>query len=397
MTGEGFYITLLSNSSFHLFPENRTSKFKVHLNKEVILDGDWSVALAEIIYPNTIINVSEGNQKISVKYSREYYDRNSGDVFRSTKSFTFKIKIGYYSSIKKLISAVNEAFKKYLNCHLFESEVTEENYVCVDQDGSKLAVYQLNSIKSGFVSFYEPSEGNETSQSNKNLDVVTEDVKLSDADDGNLKEVSTDTDSEEIYINTTQDVERTIDKRATPDKAGYVLFTETQNEEASKEIGNLVVTTELVKIYSKDEISQTQSVDDAVKAYEKKFVEVYLDSRLAQHLGFSPENIIFDFNISPNVSGVTQGSPKEVFVYIDCIEPQIISDVSAQVLKIVKTTDRDTGFGECINREILNRNYIPLNKNRFQVVSVELRDSTGSLIPFAFGNSIIHIHLKKST
>lgn len=45
-----FFMTLLSNSSMDLYPENKTSSFTVHLPEKITLNGMWSVAVAEIHY-----------------------------------------------------------------------------------------------------------------------------------------------------------------------------------------------------------------------------------------------------------------------------------------------------------------------------------------------------------
>lgn len=48
---EHFYLTLVSNSSKGIFPDNKTTHFKTHLSKRVSLTGQWEVGIAEIHYP----------------------------------------------------------------------------------------------------------------------------------------------------------------------------------------------------------------------------------------------------------------------------------------------------------------------------------------------------------
>jgi hypothetical protein len=50
-----FYVTLPSNTASH--PDNKTNEFTVRLARRIQLDGEWEVALAEIIYPHTWFNV----------------------------------------------------------------------------------------------------------------------------------------------------------------------------------------------------------------------------------------------------------------------------------------------------------------------------------------------------
>ena len=45
-------IELVSNASSNLFPNNTLSSFTSFLPEQVILDGQWEVAISEISYPS---------------------------------------------------------------------------------------------------------------------------------------------------------------------------------------------------------------------------------------------------------------------------------------------------------------------------------------------------------
>lgn len=105
-----FYITLYSNSSFNDFPENKTSSFIVNLPRTINLKGKWSVALAEIIYPQTFENVTPGNNVISIEMLQY---QNAEPVVILNKE-NYSIPCGYYS-INELINEVNLSFSKHLN------------------------------------------------------------------------------------------------------------------------------------------------------------------------------------------------------------------------------------------------------------------------------------------
>ena len=53
-----FYVTLPNNSSMQYFPDNKTSNF--------VLDGEWEVGLAEIVYPHTWYNIREGKNSVEI-------------------------------------------------------------------------------------------------------------------------------------------------------------------------------------------------------------------------------------------------------------------------------------------------------------------------------------------
>ena len=52
-----FEVHLLSTASLELFSDNTLAAFKNQLPQNISLDGDWRVALSEIIFPSEINNV----------------------------------------------------------------------------------------------------------------------------------------------------------------------------------------------------------------------------------------------------------------------------------------------------------------------------------------------------
>ena len=62
------YITLPSNSSMRYFPQNTLTSFNTKLAKSIISDdSNWEVALAEISFPKSWINVIDGENEIYVE------------------------------------------------------------------------------------------------------------------------------------------------------------------------------------------------------------------------------------------------------------------------------------------------------------------------------------------
>ena len=62
------YITLPSNSSLQYFPQNSLTQFKTKLAKQIIHDeSKCEVALAEISFPKTWVNVQPDENEIYVE------------------------------------------------------------------------------------------------------------------------------------------------------------------------------------------------------------------------------------------------------------------------------------------------------------------------------------------
>ena len=100
---EQFYVTLPSNSSEKFFGRQPMSNYKTMLAKPITLDVDeWEVGLAEIIFPHTWANVTQGKFKIRCL-------ENNNWVFKEAH-----IDNGLYTSESHLIDALNEAIDDVL-------------------------------------------------------------------------------------------------------------------------------------------------------------------------------------------------------------------------------------------------------------------------------------------
>ena len=106
-----FTIHLVSSASMDIFPENTLANFKNFFNEEISLQGDWRVALSEIIFPSRINQVN--NTRI-IKYSSEgnkNHQRSipSGAVSKPYKGETVLINTGSYENLEHLIKAIKTA------------------------------------------------------------------------------------------------------------------------------------------------------------------------------------------------------------------------------------------------------------------------------------------------
>ena len=118
-----FSIFLASNASSNLY-QNKPSRFKVGLPVEIELDGEWEVALSEIVFPFSWVNVeneitltdyipiTKDNER-SEPFLSSFDNRASRLLFEKSAlqkdgKFTVPIKRGYYSTIEELCHQVND-------------------------------------------------------------------------------------------------------------------------------------------------------------------------------------------------------------------------------------------------------------------------------------------------
>ena len=95
--GQGFYITLPSQSSIKLFRENNPSEYTVRLPRWVHLNGHWEIGLHSIAYTpwNIIRHLDE-----PISFMTGGKEGKGGKMRK------------HYSSVNEYVSSINESLKE---------------------------------------------------------------------------------------------------------------------------------------------------------------------------------------------------------------------------------------------------------------------------------------------
>ncbi|GFW13302.1 uncharacterized protein TNCV_3767191 [Trichonephila clavipes] len=100
-----FYITLISDSSKHFFPGNKTSHFTTQLPTPITLNDEWEMGLVDFIYPHIWYNIREDNNLFG-------FDLGDG------KSIARRIPQGFYETIPDILDGMYlEDFKNKIEFH----------------------------------------------------------------------------------------------------------------------------------------------------------------------------------------------------------------------------------------------------------------------------------------
>lgn len=139
------------------------------------------------------------------------------------------------------------------------------------------------------------------------------------------------------------------------------------------------------------------STTKRVRIHVKNKAKVVLYDGLAQTLGFDPCEIastedqpekIID---SPYVADPC-AHYKILLVYSDIVQPQIVGDVQAPLLRIVDVTGKD---GEVICMKYDRPHYIPLSRKLIDTLEIVIRTHLGELTPFERGRSYVKLHFRQ--
>lgn len=91
----GFYVTLPSNASAHVYPNNKIWHFRTKLARPIVLNEPYEVGLIEIQYPRVWASFPDTDATVFIN------DSKSGNVV------TFTLSVGFYDSVTRILKEFN--------------------------------------------------------------------------------------------------------------------------------------------------------------------------------------------------------------------------------------------------------------------------------------------------
>lgn len=119
-----FYITLNSHAGGDFQTSNTPQNFKCHLDKTLLLEGAWEIALVEARVPMTLYNVNESIGLITVLSNVQDNTVETGERQEISR---YQVAPGYYGNISHLLAKLN----KILGA-IAEFGVNEDGFVYID-------------------------------------------------------------------------------------------------------------------------------------------------------------------------------------------------------------------------------------------------------------------------
>ena len=126
-----------------------------------------------------------------------------------------------------------------------------------------------------------------------------------------------------------------------------------------------------------------------VKIQVVKGASIRFGSGLSNLLGFRNEKIEGTVQ-SPNVADPC-AEFSFFYIYADIVAPQIVGEIQAPLLRIVKVEGRNN---EVISHNYDRPHYVPIVRNNFQTIEIQSRLHTGGLVPFERGQVIVVLHFR---
>ena len=142
-----------------------------------------------------------------------------------------------------------------------------------------------------------------------------------------------------------------------------------------------------------------EPVTQKVTVHMKGDITFALYGDLPDILGFGTGDAV-NMRTSPARATVVQGHSvvdlrrgfESLYVYSGIVEPRIVGDKIAPLLRIVPITGR---HGEMVTASFDHVQYIPVLSREFGTIETEIRDDTGRLVPFERGKVTVTMHFRR--
>jgi hypothetical protein len=123
--------------------------------------------------------------------------------------------------------------------------------------------------------------------------------------------------------------------------------------------------------------------------------KIKMSPTLLHQLGYEPGTDIIAHPRSTRSVNMDRGLPHLLYCYCDIIEGQLVGDAVAPLLRIVNAQIDKYMFGLRITQSFTMRMYVNVQKREFSEIQIDIRDTSGRVIPFAFGSSAVVLHFKR--
>lgn len=118
---------------------------------------------------------------------------------------------------------------------------------------------------------------------------------------------------------------------------------------------------------------------------------------LSLQLGFEPDEDVFSNRHGKHPANVILGLPSQFFIYCDILEPQIVGDTNAKLLRVVSADNSKYMYGAQKMKIFSPPHYIPVLKRGFENIEIDIRTETGESVPFSFGTVCVKLHFKRKS
>ena len=395
---DSFYVTLPSNASMNIYPDNKKSNYTTQFNTPIRLDGNYEVALANITCTPNIRN-DYGVIRITNFY-RLLYPFLPPDAF---PLIPLKLK-----NVKNIADKINELQEQvvfvqvFLNT-LFYQAFAEQQFEDDTQDAFKDLVpifFNLSKINDTDFNYYIPQNLNlkfddmvrKENTVNKTIKIENNNAVLTREQFNYLVEDNFELLYYPMLVfdglvdhTMATEIAAYYEKKLNDNALNHKIFDKYifQFKKTYATLVNSIHFTGLVNIKAEiknDQIKFSSNLDLELKA-----------EGIIKDLVFQNDKIMLDtyYTLPGNLNLIKYG-----IIYCDIIQEQIVGEDYRQVLQIIPLNSNE---GSQVLSNNLDLQYVPVKSNFINSINISIKSLTGDFIKFDddFIYTIVKLHFRK--
>ena len=127
---------------------------------------------------------------------------------------------------------------------------------------------------------------------------------------------------------------------------------------------------------------------------KERDLKIQVSKNLANILGLDDVYYGFGKSTGSRMCDISEGF-SSLYVYSNIVEPQIVGDVQAQLLRIVAVKEKSRIFNHVESFQHVQ--YLPVSDNGTETIKMFIRKDDGRPVLFQTGKVIVTLHFKKSS
>jgi len=121
-------------------------------------------------------------------------------------------------------------------------------------------------------------------------------------------------------------------------------------------------------------------------------LEIKLSENLANILGLQSKFYTYGANTGELQCDISEGF-SSLFIYSNLVEPQVVGDVQARLLRVVTVKERSKEYNHVEGFQHVK--YLPVANNRSETVEILIRRDDGRAVTFERGKVVVTLHFKR--
>lgn len=377
---EGFYMTLPSDGS-QSFPDNKLSSFKTLLPSTLNLtDGEWEMALTELIFDHSVQNINPEEAHFDVAYETRLQKYvQDPDPFKSGRFTVQKIAKGKLNEVLPLVpwknSYYNNNYKKDIEGQkLIPDPQTPMTIIRIKfrpgaYPNTSALIKEMNyAMRTGFHELW-------------NFYVSPDpDNVIPDTHEEHKEDEHSDNIIRFVYDNT----------------YNRVLFQVNGSALRTKNLMCVRLPIALAyKLGFGHKAFFTKDDPDVVEFVKQAFLEGrHLDE---DDIEFKSTRWLTVNYLAPNTIDLYENL-RQMYIYCDIVESQIVGSNALKLLRVIPVStaaDIESNQDQQAKWEPQRVEYLKLSKKHFDTIEIEIRNVLGLLYPFLRGKTVAKLHFRK--